>query len=104
MQRIITSKKRVIKFTNTKQVRVGKGIKALRNQINMSLEQLAEEVGISMHDLDRLEEGYEPEVERWILESIARTVRVCKRGNKLTDEKLVDIFLYAGSEVPPKLF
>jgi len=104
MEKILTSKKRIIKFTNTKAVRVGKGIRALRNRINMSLERLAEVVGISRHYLNRLEEGYEPEVERWILESIAQTVRVCKRGNKLTDDKLVDIFLCAASEAPPKLF
>jgi len=105
MQRIVTRKKSVIKFTNTKAVRVGKGIKALRTRRNMTLQQVAEAVGVSPNYLDRLEEGYEPEVARWILEGISEAVGVYERGgSNLTDEKLVDIFLYAAPEIPPELF
>ncbi len=104
MQKMIMSKKRVIKFINMEAPRVGRGIRVLRGRANMSLAQLAEAVGIEERYLNYLEEGHEPEVERWILESIAQNVRVSKRGNGLTNEQLVNIFLYASSEVPPKLF
>ena len=97
------SKKKVIKFTNTKAVRVGKGIKMLRNRFGLSLKQLADEVEIDEVYLNRLEEGCEPEVERQVLKDIAQTVRVCKRGNGLSDEQLVNLFLYATKDDPPKL-
>lgn len=83
--------------------RVGKGIRTLRNLVPMSVQQLAEAVGISSGYLDRLEEGFIPEVERWILESISQAVGVRKRGNGLTDARLLDIFLCSASIDPPKL-
>ena len=97
------SRKKILKFTNMEARRVGKGIKTLRKRVPMSVQQLADAVGISSGFLDRLEEGYIPEVERWILESISQTVGVRKRGNGLTDERLLDIFLCSASVEPPKL-
>ncbi len=104
MGEIITRKKRVIKFTNTKAARVGIGIKVLRQQSHLSLKQLADKAKITENYLNLLEEGHEPKIDPEVLRNIAEAVGVCKRGNVLTDEKLVDIFLYAASQVPPKLF
>jgi len=84
-------------------IRVGKGITTLRNRSNMSLQKLSDLVGIDMEYLIRLEEGCEPKVERCILEKIAQAVGVHKRGSSLTNDKLLDIFLYAGTSGPPKL-
>lgn len=102
MQKLITGKKRIIKFTNTKAVRVGKGIKALRHRYNLSRKQLADKVGIADSYLCRLEEGCEPEVYRETLEDIAEAVGVCKRG-MLTNEQLINLFLYANKCEPPRL-
>lgn len=101
--RVAYYKRRIIKFTNTKQIRVGKGIKALRQRANLLPKQLADKVGINESYLYCLEEGYEPEVDRTTLEDIAQVVGVCKRG-ALTDEQLINLFLYANKCEPPRLF
>lgn len=103
MEKIITRKKRVIKFTNTKMGRAGKGIETLRERANLSRKQLADEVGISENYLTLLEEGHELEVQREVFENIAQTVGVCKRGNALSDEQLINLFLYANKCDPPRL-
>ena len=82
----------VIKFTNMKAVRVGKGIKEFRQRCNLLPKQLAEKVGITESYLCRLEEGYAPEVESATLENIAQALRVCERGT-LTYEQLINLFL-----------
>lgn len=98
------SKKKVVKFTNTKATRVGKNINMFREQrLGMSLKEFAKEVGIPENYLIRLEEGCELEVEREVLENIAQAVGVCKRGNGLSDEQLVNLFLYATKDDPPRL-
>jgi len=96
-------KKKIIKFTNTKALRVGKGIKTLRERVNLSLKQLADEVGITQSYLNLLEEGHELEIEGEILKNIAQALGVCKRGPMLTDEQLVNLFLYANKCDPPTL-
>lgn len=104
MGKIIYKSKEIIKFTNTKATRVGKGIKMFRmSRLGMSIEQFADEVGIDPSYLNRLEDGYEPEVEMGILELIANTVGVCKRGNGLSADQLVNLFLYATKDDPPVL-
>ena len=103
MERIITRKKRVIKFTNTKAIRVGKGIKLLRERFNLSPKQLAEKTRVTENYLNLVEEGHEPEIERGILETIAQAVGFGKRGNAFTDEQLVNLFLYASTCEPPRL-
>ena len=38
-----------------------------------------------------------------VLENIAQAVGVCKRGNGLSDEQLVNLFLYATKDDPSRL-
>ena len=84
----------VIRFRNMKAVRVGKGIKELRRQqSNLSSKQLADKCGITESYLNRLEEGFELEVESATLEKIAQALGICGRGT-LPYEQLVDQFLY----------
>ena len=87
----------MIRFKNMKAVRVGKGIKELRQRSNLSPRQLADKCGLTQSYLNRLEEGYELEVEFVTLENIARVLRVCERG-KLTPEQLVDYFMNVTKE------
>ena len=86
-----------IRFTNMKGRRVGKGISELRQQRKLSPKQLAERVGIDDNYLQRLEEGYVPEVDFETLENIARALGVCERG-KLTPEQLINYFMDATKE------
>ena len=98
------SRKRVIKFRNMQARMVGKRIRIFRvDRLGMSLQQYADKIGIEPTKLDRLEEGYELKVERDILLRILRTVGVCMRYNGLSDEQLINIFLYATKEDPPRL-
>ena len=76
-----------------KAVRVGKGIKELRQRSNLSIKQLAGKCGLIESYLNRLEEGCELEVESKTLEKIAQAVGVNMRGTP-TYEELVNLFLY----------
>lgn len=93
-------KKKIIKFTNTKALRVGKGIKTLRERVNLSLKRLADEVGITQSYLNLLEEGHEPEVERAVLVRILEAGEV--RCRYYTDEDLINIFLCISPRNPPE--
>jgi transcriptional regulator with XRE-family HTH domain len=101
MQRLMTRRGR-IRFTNSKATRVGKGIKALRERAGLSRKELAKKIGVGEQYIGLLEEGHEPEIERQTLEDIAEAVGVCRRGT-LTDEQLINLFLYANKCEPPKL-
>lgn len=92
-----------IEFKNMEARRVGKSIRTFRNRMKKSLEQFAKLIGIEVEYLNRLEEGYEPIVDLQILEAILQKVGVAKRGNKLTNKQIIDIFLYATQEQPPRL-
>ncbi len=85
-------KNTIIRFTNMKAVRFGNGIKELRQRRKLLPKQLAEKVGIDDNYLQRLEEGYVPEVDFETLENIARALGVCERG-KLTPEQLINYFM-----------
>lgn len=87
-----------IKLTNMKSVRVGRGITALRQRVNLSRKQLADKVKIEESFLTRLEEGYVSEFDVSILEKLAN-VLVGMRG-KPTPEDLVNLFLYVPKEEP----
>jgi len=87
----------VIRFRNMKAVRVGKGIRKLRQQSNLSPKQLADKCGITESCLNRLEDGCELEVESATLEKIAQALGVCGRGT-LSYEQLVDLFLYVAKD------
>ena len=86
-------KNMVIKFTNMKAVRVGKGVRELRQQASLLPKQLAATVGITESHLYSLEEGYVSEVQSKTLEDIAEAVGVRMRGTSTYDD-LVNLFLY----------
>jgi transcriptional regulator with XRE-family HTH domain len=85
------STKRVIKFTNMQPRRVGSGIREIRLRRGLSLEEFACVTDLLPDYLDRLEEGYEPEVERAVLERILEKGRV--RCRYYTDEDIINVFL-----------
>jgi transcriptional regulator with XRE-family HTH domain len=70
----------------------------------MTLQDLAANVGIDPSDLDDLENGYALEVDRKVLENIAQLAGVYRRGSSLTDDRLLDIFMCATVDSPPRLF
>jgi len=89
-----------IKFMNMEARRVGGGIRELRLRRGLSLEEFACMIDIPFDYLDRLEEGYEPEVERTVLERILEVGRV--RCRYYTDEDIVNIFLCISPRNPPE--
>jgi len=80
--------------------RVGSGIRELRLHRGSSLEQFACMINITSVYLDRLEEGYEPEVERVVLERILGVGGV--RCRYYTNEDLINIFLCISPRNPPE--
>ena len=89
-----------IKFINMEARRVGSGIRELRLRRGSSLEQFACMTKIPSDYLDRLEEGYEPEVERVVLERILEVGGV--RCRYYTDEDLINILLCISPRNPPE--
>jgi hypothetical protein len=90
---IRTSKKYII-LKNMKAQRVGQGIRVAREGQRMNQEQLASAVHIDVPYLVRLEEGCEPKINRDVLEGILRATGYRQRGSGLSDEDLINIFLY----------
>jgi transcriptional regulator with XRE-family HTH domain len=83
-----------ITYRNMQARRVGRGITYCRVQImDKSIAELAEQLEIDANDLERLEEGYEPMVDRSVLENIAKFANVNKRGSKLSDDELLNVFM-----------
>jgi transcriptional regulator with XRE-family HTH domain len=92
-----------IVFINQEGPRVGNGIKIYRDRLNMTPLQLANRVEIDVSYLTDLENGYALEVNRTVLERIIGLVGVNKRYNRLTDDRLLDLFMFATCAAPPKL-
>jgi transcriptional regulator with XRE-family HTH domain len=92
-----------IKFMNMEARRIGGAIRELRLRRDSSLEEFACMTDLPSDYLDRLEEGYEPEVERAVLERILEVGGV--RCRYYTDEDIINIFLCISPRNPPeKLF
>jgi len=91
-------KNRLIKFTNMQAVRVGIGIRVLRQQFDYSPKELAIQVGVTDEYISLLEEGHEPEVAREILEKVAQTLGVYRRGTTYTNSDIINIFLHYSSK------
>lgn len=89
-----------IKFINMEARRVGSGIRELRLRRGQSLEEFARMASIPSEYLDRLEEGYEPEVERAVLVRILEAGEV--RCRYYTNEDLINIFLCISPRNPPE--
>ena len=89
-----------IKFINMEARRVGSGIRELRLRRGRSLEEFARMTNIPSDYLDRLEEGYEPEVERAVLARILELGEV--RCRYYADEDLINIFLCISPRNPPE--
>ena len=103
MSSIVKDSNRIV-FKNMQQFRVGRGIRIFRcGRIHMTQQQLADKLDLELCDFDKLEQGYEPEVDRSILLSIAQLAGVCQRGTGLSDEMLLDLFLYATEDAPPEI-
>jgi len=93
----------LIRLTNMKKVRLGRGIAEFRQRVNLSQRQLAEKVGVTEPYLSRLEEGCVDEFESATLEKIALALGVCKRGTLTSYEQLVDLFLDVSKDERPML-
>ena len=92
----------LIKLTNMKPVRFGKGLTDRRQRANLSQKQLAEKVEIDVTYLARLEEGYVSEIESTTLEKLARALSLSMRGKPSYDD-LVNLFLYVPIDERPFL-
>ena len=95
-------RKMLIKLTNMKSVRFGKGLTKRRKMANLSQKQLANEVGITETYLNRLEEGYVSEFESTTLEKLVRALSLSMRGKPSYDD-LVNLFLYVPTDEHPLL-
>jgi len=88
-----------IKFKNMEARQVGSGICELCLRSGLSHEEFAHRADISSVYFTRLEEGYEPEVQRAVLKRILEVVKV--RCRYRTNEDLISIFLSISPCNPP---
>ncbi len=93
----------MIEFHNMQACRVGNGIRLLRERMSLSSEELAKKLGIRPTYLERIEEGYEPAIQRHVLEDISQIAGISRRGKRLSDDLLLNMFLYATVDSPPSL-
>jgi len=92
----------LIRLTNMKSVRFGKGLFERRQIACLSQKQLATEVGVTETYLHRLEEGYVSEFEGELLIKIARSLGISMRGTPNLDD-LINQFLYVPTNDRPQL-